>query len=116
MYQEAIEEHKKAINQSGNHPAVLAALGHTYAVSGKKLEAEEILDDLLARARTQYISAYVIAVIYNGLGNKNETFAWLEKAVEHRDGWLANWLNVDPRLDNLRKDPKFTGLLRKIGL
>lgn len=115
MYQEAIEEHKKAVNQSGNHPAVLAALGHTYAMAGKKKEAQEILDDLLTRARTQYISAYSIAVIYNGLGNKKETLAWIEKAIEERDGWLANWLNVDPRLDNLRNDPKFADLLRKVG-
>jgi TolB-like protein/Tfp pilus assembly protein PilF len=116
MYQEAIEEHKKALNLSGWHPTGLATLGHTYAVAGKKLEAQEILDNLLVRAKRQYVSAYVIALIYNGLSNKNETFTWLDKAIEQRDGWIALWLNNDPRLDNLRKDPRFTGLLRRIGL
>ncbi len=56
-----------------------------------------------------------IALVYAGLGEKDEAFAWLEKAYEERSFQLQ-WLNVEPRWDSLRSDPRFADLIRRIGL
>jgi hypothetical protein len=66
-------------------------------------------------AERRYISPYSIAVIYLGLGDKEQAFAWLNRAYQERDNWLI-YLNVEPRLDPLRSDPRFTDLLRRVGL
>jgi hypothetical protein len=56
-----------------------------------------------------------IARIYTVLGNKDEAFVWLEKAYDERSAYLVN-LPVDPTFDSLRPDPRFTDLLRRVGL
>jgi hypothetical protein len=59
--------------------------------------------------------AQKIACRYLGLGDKEQAFAWLNRAYQERDNWLI-YLNVEPRLDPLRSDPRFTDLLRRVGL
>ena len=49
------------------------------------------------------------------LGDHDEAFAWLERAFEERDRMMVS-LRVHPRLDPLREDPRFTDLLRRMGL
>jgi hypothetical protein len=83
-------------------------------VSGRKVEACRILAELDQR-KQRYVSPYTIATIYAGLGEKDQAFKWLEKAVEDRDIWLMN-LKVDPVLKSLRYDPRFERLLQRIGL
>jgi hypothetical protein len=61
------------------------------------------------------VSAFSFAVIYLGLGEKDQAFAWLEKAYEERSFLLA-YLKVDPIWDPLRSDPRFADLVRRIGL
>jgi hypothetical protein len=56
-----------------------------------------------------------IAVIYAGLGDKEQAFAWLNRACDERDNWL-NYLKVEPRLDPLRSDARSTKLLQRVGL
>jgi hypothetical protein len=63
----------------------------------------------------RYVSPYSIALIYTGLGEKEQAFAWLEKAYEDRSS-LMIYLKVEPMLDSLRSDPRFTDLLHRIGL
>lgn len=64
-----------------------------------------------------YISAtYFIAAIHAGLGQKDQAWAWLEKAYDERATWLSMILKVDPRLDSLRSDPRFRDLLRRMNL
>lgn len=53
-------------------------------------------------------------MIYVGLGEKDEAFAWFEKAYEERASWLV-WFKTDPMLDALRSDPRYRDLLRRIG-
>jgi hypothetical protein len=90
-------------------------LGHVYAVSGKKGEARTVLNELKQLSGQEYVPAYGIALVYAGLGEKDQAFAWLEKAYEEHAFKMA-WLKVEPRWDSLRSDPRFADLLRRIGL
>jgi TolB-like protein/DNA-binding winged helix-turn-helix (wHTH) protein/thioredoxin-like negative regulator of GroEL len=114
-YEEAITELKKAIAKSPASTEAAAALGHTYALSGRRDDAQRVLDDLKESSKQRYVSPVWEALIYAGLGEKNEAFEWLQKAAEERAGWLI-YLDVDPRFDSLRSDPRFQDLRRKVGL
>jgi tetratricopeptide (TPR) repeat protein len=93
----------------------LAQLGHMYAVAGRTADAIRLLGQLQELSRRRYVSAYNIAVLYAGLGQKDEAFHWLQKVEEDRSEWFAA-VNVDPRLDPLHSDPRFAGVLRSVGL
>lgn len=114
-YAEAIAELNKALALSAGSTETVSALGHAYALSGQKAQAQKALDELKGRAQQGYASAYFIAAIYAGLGERDQAFAWLEKAYEDRSGWLI-FIKAEPKLDSLRSDPRFTDLLRRIGL
>jgi serine/threonine protein kinase/TolB-like protein/Tfp pilus assembly protein PilF len=117
MYKDAIAGFQKAIPLTRGHAKsmVLAGLGHVYAVSGKKVEARKVLNELERLAQQEYVTAVATALIYAGLGEKDDAFAWLEKAHEERSFELT-WLKVEPRWDNLHSDPRFADLLRRMGL
>ncbi|HEY6806525.1 MAG TPA: winged helix-turn-helix domain-containing protein [Pyrinomonadaceae bacterium] len=114
MYAEAIHEFQTGVKISGS-PLMLALLGHAYAASGKKAEAQRTLAGLQQLQSQRYVSPYTVAAIYTGLGDQEQAFKWLEKAVEERDIWLMN-LKVDPVFAKLRSNPKFTDLLARIRL
>ena len=113
-YHEANAEILRASELARDSTEVAAALGHAYAVSGRKDEALRQLEEL-QRPDRKYVSAYFIANVYLGLGDKDQTFAWLDKAYQDRSGWLV-FLGVEPRFDSVRSDPRFTRLLHGIGL
>lgn len=114
MYGEAISEFEKALALDDNLPT-RAWLGHAYALAGKTAAAHEIIDDLKERAQSRYVSPYDIAMIYVGLGDVGQAFAWLEKAYEDRSDSLV-WLKIDPRLDSIRSDPRLIDLMGRVGL
>ena len=114
MYEEAIAAFQKVVHISGNVPEFGAGLGHAYAVSGNTVKAREVLNELKALAKQRYVSPYDLALIHTGLGEEDEALDWLEKAYEERSVELA-LLKVDQRLDTLRKDSRFTDVLRLIG-
>ena len=114
-YQEAIAALNKARNLGGSSPVILGALAHAEAVAGNHAEAKRLLDEIIAGAPTRRVSAYEVAVIYTGLGEKEKAFEWLEKAYTEHNEYL-NYLLVDPRFDKLRKDARYDSLLRRIGL
>ncbi len=117
MYDEAISEFKKAIPLLGGNEWSLTrgGLGHFYAVTGKKSEALAMVDELKQRSAQGYVPLTSIALIYAGLGEKDQAFAWLEKGYEEHS-FQMQWLNVEPRWDSLRSDPRFADLIRRIGL
>jgi tetratricopeptide (TPR) repeat protein len=81
MMTEAIAEFKLAFALDNQQSENWAGLAHAYAVSGRKDEAQKMLGDLVRKAsENRYISAYSVAVIYAGLGDKDKTFEWLERA------------------------------------
>jgi len=114
MYKEAIDEFLKT-RVAGGCPCELAALGHTYAAAGDRASARNILQELEGRSRQLYPLSYLISEVYAGLGENDLAFAWLDRAYNERDGQLT-WLKLDPLLDDLRPDPRFKDLLRRIGL
>ena len=115
-YAEAIAAFQKAISLfPGGSSITEAELAHTYAVSGNREEAQKIIAELQKLAKSKYISSFQIAAIYAGLRENDQAFAWLEKAYEERSDSLV-YLMVDPRLDGLRSDPRFTDLARRVGL
>jgi len=114
MYPEAIAEFQKIGEISGGEGGVMA-LGHAYAVAGRRNDAMKVLDDLSERAKHQYVAAFSFAMIYTGLGEKDKAFEWLEKSFVEHDSNLID-LKIDPRFDTLRSDPRFTALLSRMKL
>jgi TolB-like protein/DNA-binding winged helix-turn-helix (wHTH) protein/Tfp pilus assembly protein PilF len=114
MYTEAITEFQTGVKLSGS-PLMLALLGHAYAVSGKTAEAKQVLNDLQQLQDQRYVSPYTVAAIHAGLGDNEQAFKWLERAVEERDIWLMN-LKVDPVFAKLRTQRQFTDILARIRL
>jgi TolB-like protein/Flp pilus assembly protein TadD len=115
MFPEAIAEAHKARELSGptnSHP--MAFLGYALAKSGKQAEARAVLAELLKSAGERYVSPYNIALIYNGLGERDEALAWLERAYEQRDQKIV-FLKVEPKWNNMRDDRRFQDLMRRVG-
>ena len=115
MYPEAIQHFRKAGSLAPNNPALLMELGHALAVSGDKTAALAVLADLQALSRHRYVPVAYYAGIYLGLGDKNQTFTWLDRAVSERDDRLI-YLAVEPMADPIRSDPRFQTLLTRIHL
>lgn len=110
MYAEAISELETAVRLAGESTLALAMLGHVLASAGHKEEAMGVLGRLMEKAGMQYVPSYWIAVVYNGLKDREQIMIWMRKAFEERSSWLY-WANVEPRFDWLRKDPDFASLM-----
>jgi len=111
---EAIPEYQKAIAMSSDAQEAVAALGHAYAAAGRRAEAENILQDLEQKAKREYVSPYWIATVHAGLGDKDQAFVFLEKAYAEKSWDLPSELQSDLRIDNLRSDPRFQDLSRRL--
>lgn len=114
-FEEAIRQYEVTIARSGEETLPTAALGYAYARAGNRAEANKVLNQLLSLRQKRFVSAYDMAVLYVGLGDKEQVFVLLNKAVEEHAGLLV-YLKVDPVFDPLRSDPRFQDLLRRIGL
>lgn len=115
MYPEALEQFSKGRQLSGDQPVMIALYGHTLALSGDAPGARKALADLKDLARTRYVSSLYFSAIYTGLGEKSAALDWLDRAYRERNDRLV-YLGVDPIADPLRSEPRFTQLLRKIGI
>jgi TolB-like protein/Flp pilus assembly protein TadD len=115
MYPEAIQHFRRAGTLAPNNPALLMELGHALAVSGDKTAALAVLADLQSLSSHRYVPVAYYAGIYLGLGDKNQTFTWLDRAVNERDDRLI-YLAVEPMADPIRSDPRFQALLTRIHL
>ena len=113
MYEQALEKIRHAPESAGIN--ITGVPGYVYAVSGHITEAKKELQELQRLRKTEYISAVGLAHIYAALGEKDEALSWLEKGLEER-AFQMQMLQVDPRLDNIRDDPRFKELVRKVGL
>jgi len=90
-------------------------LGITYAKMGRREDARRILDQLIEKSRQQYVAADSIAAVYVALGEKDEALRWLERAFEEHSGSFYSYM-FRPEFRPLRSDPRFSDLLRRIGI
>jgi tetratricopeptide (TPR) repeat protein len=114
FWKEALAESKKAELIAGDMPYVLGHFGAVLALSGQTDEALKMLTRLMELSKKMYVSPLHEAWIYNGFGEKDLAFEYLEKAYLERDPMLLNI--TGPWYDSLRGDPKFKALLEKMGL
>jgi serine/threonine protein kinase/TolB-like protein/Flp pilus assembly protein TadD len=115
MFGQAIAEFQKALAISGENTFAISGLGHAYASSNQRPQAQKLLDQLKELTTRRYVAPSDFALIYLGLGEKDEAVKWLQKAYEERC-WYMVVLNLDPRLDELRADPRFRDLVHRVGL
>ena len=115
MYPQAQQAYQSILAFAPHEPALLGLLGHLYAVTGRRASALEIISQLQQISKTKYVPSVYIALIYVGLNDKDRAFNWLDKAYEERCDYLI-YLPTDPMADPLRSDPRFSALLKRLGL
>ena len=114
MSEEAIAALRKA-RSLNEWPVTLASLGYAYTKAGQREEAQKVLAELREQAGRGQGSEYYLALVYAGLGEKDQAIAELERAYQMRNTDLIN-LKVDPFFDSLRSDPRFKVLLQRLNL
>ena len=112
---EAVPHFEEALKTSPEPGPIYYDLAQALLRAGRKDEAVRILGELQELASQKYVSAYFRVLIHTALGERDQALEWLEKAYEERSEWLV-WLKVDPKLDSLRSDPRFTSLVQRVGL
>ena len=106
-----------ALNNSGKlgvNSKVIALRGYVFARMGRREEAQNVLQTLLAIGRERYVPPYAMAMVHAGLGQFELALQWLERCYDTRDVHLI-FLTMDPKWDPLRSKPRFSNLLRRCG-
>lgn len=114
MYDEALIEIEK-INPQFKDGAGLAILGHLYAKWDRTIEAQKMLDQLIALSKQRYVPPAHIAIVYLGMDNNDKAIAMLEKAFDEHSSLLI-FFYTDPRSDKIRNDPRFIELMNRMGI
>lgn len=113
QYTAAIHEFEEAVRLEGDDPYYEGSLGHGYGASGAASQALAIVEKLQERSARQYVPPYSIALVYAGLGERDQAFRWLQKAVEDRSTSMV-FLRTDPELGGLRSDPRFVEISKLV--
>lgn len=115
-YAEAVRELEQALRLSPDMPVYVAELARTHAAAGDPARARELLARLDAASRAgSRVSPYAYAFVHAALGDRDRAFEFLESALRERISSML-WANVDPRLDALRGDGRFTRILERVNL
>ena len=115
QHEEAIAASEKAVELSERTPGALGMLGMAYGLAGRKTDANKVLNELLKLNESRYVTPAALVNVYIGLGDKDQAFAWLEKAYQEKSNYLV-YLKVFPLIDPLRSDPRYNELVRRVGL
>ena len=113
--EEGTAEIQKAVKLSGNSSRAEAELGYCYAIGGRRNDALQVISELELKYKVKEATAVSMSVIYAGLGDEDQAFAWLEKAFEERNGELSD-ITWRPVFDTLRDDRRYTDLVRRMKL
>jgi TolB-like protein/predicted Ser/Thr protein kinase len=113
MYAEAIAAWQKQMSLRGDKAEDVAAVGHAYQVGGMRGVWRWQLERAKERSAREEVSPASFASPYARLGEKDKAFEWLEKGYQQRDHGMA-WIKAAPWYDNLRSDPRFQDLLRRM--
>ena len=116
MADEAIAEIQRGVTLSGGSALAQANLAYAYGLSGMKDRANEVLKGLTESANIDYVSPFVLAIIYAGIGEEDDVLVWLEKACEEHHSIPTNLFFVIPLMVNLQSNPRRVALLKKMGL
>ena len=114
-YEEATAEFQKAVELSGRASLYLGDLGYCYAVSGRRAQALVILKELEEKYARRESAGQSPASVYAGLGDRDRAFAWLEKDFQLRSGLLSD-ITWRFNFEDLRADPRYADLVRRMGL
>jgi Flp pilus assembly protein TadD len=114
-FPEALAEMRRGAALLTGNVVVSADIGHVHAASGDTRAAERVIRELQQETTRRYVSPFEIALIHVGLGDRGRAFEWLEKAYEERSDLLV-YLKVDPRLDPIRDDRRFSELVARVGI
>ncbi len=114
LYNKGIEEIHKS-DGGGSDPNLSPEIAYVYAISGNQNKARKILERLRGLSSQVPIAPHHFALVYTGLGDKDEAFRWFEKAYPRHTPMML-WLKVDPRFDGLRQDSRFRDLVRRVGM
>jgi tetratricopeptide (TPR) repeat protein len=114
QFEEAFAAYDRA-RKIDDAPLLRAAVAHLFATDGGTAQARAMLAEMLELSNTRHVSPYHFAIVHTALGETDQAFARLEEAYAVRSEALV-WLKVDPRLDPLRRDPRFIALLQRVGL
>jgi len=114
MLKEALDANAQHVEFSHNWPFARAIDGYLRARLGDRKSALKRINELTGMSKTGYVPALTFAVVYVGLGDKDHTFEWLNKAYEERFTRLA-YIRQEGFWDPLRSDPRYTELIRKMG-
>jgi len=113
--QEAVAVLEKGVSASDGSPALIGLLIHAYAQAGRRAEALHLLEELKQRKQTGYVPAAAFVKAYLGLGEYEQAFFWLEETYKEQSN-ILQLLKVHPIFDPVRSDPRFTDLMRRVGL
>jgi DNA-binding winged helix-turn-helix (wHTH) protein/tetratricopeptide (TPR) repeat protein len=113
-YADAIIEFKKVAELSGPDPYLDGLTGYAQARNGNTVAARRILDDLTQRSKRDFVPAFSVALVCIGLGDREQAMNWLEKSYLDRSTYMV-YSGVDPLLDGVRSDPRFSALMTKLG-
>lgn len=108
-FDEAIAAFQKCVQLSGGGSVPLSSLGHVYAVSGRRAEAEQVLTRMLELYEQKLAVPFYVSLVYAGLGDKEQAIAWLEKQKPHLR--FMAMAKTDARFDSLRTDPRFLAMI-----
>lgn len=113
--EEAIPVLEKAAAITERSPGILGSLVWAYARAGRRNDALRLVEELKERRHTGYVPAGAFLNSYLGLGDKDEAFAWFERAVQEQSN-ILKYVKVFPIFDEVRDDPRFKDLVRRVGL
>jgi Flp pilus assembly protein TadD len=113
MYAEAIAAATKAKELSRGNSEAIALIGYSLAKAGRRDEARAVLDELLKLSKTRYVPPYNFALVYNALGESEKALDYLEKGFAEKDVRMV-FLKVEPKWNNLRSEPRFIELMRRM--
>jgi tetratricopeptide (TPR) repeat protein len=115
QHDDAIDAVERALDAGGRISPYLAGLGCALAAAGRADDARAVLAEMETARGRQYVSPRDLALVHACLGEDDEAIHYLERAYEEHAPWMS-FLAVDPMWDRLRDDPRFTAIVRKMGL
>ncbi len=112
-FDDALAEFRRVEEGVREWPVAIAARGSVEGAAGRPDKAKAVLAELHELAGRRFVTAYGVALVHAGIGDREAAFTWLDKAFAERSHWLV-WLRLDPRFDSLRADPRFIDLLGRM--